>query len=83
MTALQHRPGSMSLRHLREPGPPAVRGSRSSLAQPLIWLLLFGALFKSVAEIPGFDGGSYLDFLDARHRRHERDVRRRLGRAWA
>jgi len=25
-----------------------------SLIQPVIWLLLFGALFKSVIEIPGF-----------------------------
>jgi len=34
-----------------------------ALLQPLIWLLLFGALFKSVTEIPGFGGGSYIDFL--------------------
>ena len=25
-----------------------------SLVQPIIWLLLFGALFKKVVEIPGF-----------------------------
>jgi ABC-2 type transport system permease protein len=31
--------------------------------QPIIWLLLFGALFKAVTEIPGFAGGSYIDFL--------------------
>ena len=31
--------------------------------QPIIWLLLFGALFKAVTEIPGFHGGSYIDFL--------------------
>jgi ABC-2 type transport system permease protein len=31
--------------------------------QPLIWLLLFGALFKAVTQIPGFEGGSYLDYL--------------------
>jgi ABC-2 type transport system permease protein len=29
----------------------------------MIWLLLFGALFKKVVEIPGFHGGSYIDFL--------------------
>ncbi|MGD1051397.1 MAG: ABC transporter permease [Solirubrobacteraceae bacterium] len=34
-----------------------------TLAQPLIWLLLFGALFKAITRIPGFDGGSYIDFL--------------------
>ncbi len=33
-----------------------------TLSQPIIWLLLFGALFKSVARIPGFHG-SYIDFL--------------------
>ena len=25
-----------------------------TLVQPLIWLLLFGALFKAVTQIPGF-----------------------------
>jgi ABC-2 type transport system permease protein len=35
-----------------------------AIIQPVIWLLLFGALFKSVTEIPGFaSGGSYLDYL--------------------
>jgi ABC-2 type transport system permease protein len=34
-----------------------------TLVQPMIWLLLFGALFKRVVEIPGFRGGSYIDFL--------------------
>src|SRR5919204_6327680 len=34
-----------------------------ALTQPVIWLLLFGALFKRVADIPGFAGGSYVDFL--------------------
>jgi ABC-2 type transport system permease protein len=29
----------------------------------MIWLLLFGALFKRVVEIPGFEGGSYIQFL--------------------
>jgi ABC-2 type transport system permease protein len=33
-----------------------------TLIQPIIWLLLFGALFKSVARLPGFDG-SYINFL--------------------
>jgi ABC-2 type transport system permease protein len=34
-----------------------------SLFQPVIWLLLFGALFKRTADIPGFTGGSYIEFL--------------------
>jgi ABC-2 type transport system permease protein len=35
-----------------------------NLIQPIIWLLLFGALFASVVDIPGFSGGSsYLVFL--------------------
>jgi ABC-2 type transport system permease protein len=33
-----------------------------TLSQPIIWLLLFGALFRSVARIPGFHG-SYINFL--------------------
>jgi ABC-2 type transport system permease protein len=52
----------MTLRHLRElwrqPWFVAV-----TLVQPVIWLLLFGALFKRVVEIPGFHGHSYLAFL--------------------
>jgi ABC-2 type transport system permease protein len=35
-----------------------------TIVQPLIWLLLFGALFKAVTQIPGFDAsGNYLDYL--------------------
>jgi ABC-2 type transport system permease protein len=34
-----------------------------TLVQPMIWLLLFGALFKRVVELPGFGQGSYLEFL--------------------
>jgi ABC-2 type transport system permease protein len=34
-----------------------------TLIQPLIWLLLFGALFKAVTQIPGFRGTSYIDYL--------------------
>lgn len=34
-----------------------------TLAQPIIWLLLFGALFKRVVEIPGFETDSYITFL--------------------
>ena len=52
----------MTLRHLRElwrqPWFVAV-----ALVQPVIWLLLFGALFKRVIEIPGFHSHSYIAFL--------------------
>ena len=34
-----------------------------SLAQPIIYLLLFAALFKRIVEIPGFGSNSYLDFF--------------------
>jgi ABC-2 type transport system permease protein len=35
-----------------------------NLIQPVIWLLLFGQLFKSVIDIPGFGvAGTYLEFL--------------------
>jgi ABC-2 type transport system permease protein len=51
----------VSLRSLRAlMRQPAFLGI--TLAQPIIWLLLFGALFKAVAHIPGFRG-SYIDYL--------------------
>jgi ABC-2 type transport system permease protein len=34
-----------------------------TVIQPLIWLLLFGSLFRRVVELPGFHGGSYVEFL--------------------
>jgi ABC-2 type transport system permease protein len=34
-----------------------------SLVQPIVWLLLYGALFRKIVEIPGFGAGSYIDFL--------------------
>lgn len=36
-----------------------------TLVQPVIWLLLFGALFEKAVQIPGFGAGgrSYLEFL--------------------
>jgi ABC-2 type transport system permease protein len=61
MTALRQT-WQVSLRYLRALlRQPAWIGI--TLVQPVIWLLLFGALFKSVTRIPGFDGGSYVDFL--------------------
>lgn len=43
---------------LRQPAFVAI-----SLVQPMMWLLLFGELFKRVVELPGFATGSYIDFL--------------------
>jgi ABC-2 type transport system permease protein len=43
---------------IRQPGHLGI-----TLTQPIIWLLLFGALFKAVTRIPGFHGGSYINFL--------------------
>ncbi|MGW2050222.1 ABC transporter permease [Streptomyces sp. NPDC001858] len=34
-----------------------------TLIQPVIWLFLFGGLFKSVVELGGFGTTSYLDYL--------------------
>src|SRR3954469_7893228 len=34
-----------------------------TLVQPVIWLLLFGALFQNVVQIPGFDGSDYKQYL--------------------
>ncbi|WP_385928132.1 ABC transporter permease [Tenggerimyces flavus] len=34
-----------------------------TLVQPAIWLLLFGQLFKNLAQLPGFGGGSYISYL--------------------
>jgi ABC-2 type transport system permease protein len=52
----------MTVRHMRnlarQPWWIAV-----SLVQPIVYLLLYGALFKRIVEIPGFKAGSYVDFL--------------------
>jgi ABC-2 type transport system permease protein len=45
-------------RLLRQPAWVAV-----TLIQPMIWLLLFSALFKSVVDIPGYHGSSYIEYL--------------------
>ncbi len=34
-----------------------------SLIQPMIWLFLFGSLFRKVVQLPGFGTQSYLDYL--------------------
>ncbi|HEX6513195.1 MAG TPA: ABC transporter permease [Chloroflexota bacterium] len=52
----------LTIRHLRalwrQPWYVAI-----TLVQPIFWLLLFGALFKKIVEIPGFGASSYIDFL--------------------
>jgi ABC-2 type transport system permease protein len=35
----------------------------ASLAQPLIWMLLFGQLFEQVAKLPGFPTDDYIAYL--------------------
>jgi ABC-2 type transport system permease protein len=61
VTALRHTK-EVALRYvralLRQPAWVGI-----SLVQPVIWLLLFGAVFKRTADIPGFSGGSYIEFL--------------------
>jgi ABC-2 type transport system permease protein len=34
-----------------------------TLVQPVIWLLLFGALFQTIVDIPGFGSDNYIQFL--------------------
>lgn len=34
-----------------------------NLIQPLIWLVIFGQLFRNMASLPGFPANSYTDFL--------------------
>lgn len=62
MTALVQQSTAMSARQLRalvrQPMYVAI-----TIVQPLIWLLLFGALFKRVTDLPGFAQGSYIDYL--------------------
>lgn len=61
MTMLAHT-WYMTVRHLRnlarQPYWIAL-----SLMQPVIYLLLFGSLFRRVAELPGFGASSYITFL--------------------
>ena len=34
-----------------------------SCFQPIVWMVLFGPLFQSVATVNGFRGGTYYEFL--------------------
>ncbi len=43
---------------LRQPGYLVIM-----LLQPVIWLFLFGNLFRRIVELPGFGAVSYLDYL--------------------
>jgi ABC-2 type transport system permease protein len=62
MNAIRQSWALLTDRYLRQLyRQPAVIGI--TLTQPVIWLLLFGALFKKVAELPGFGGGSYITYL--------------------
>jgi ABC-2 type transport system permease protein len=33
-----------------------------TLVQPLMWLLLFGSLFKSIVNLPGFGASNHADW---------------------
>lgn len=52
----------MTVRHLmalwRQPWWIAI-----ALVQPVIWLLLFGALFQTITDVPGFGSDNYIQFL--------------------
>lgn len=34
-----------------------------TLVQPLIWLVIFGQLFRNITQLPGFPAGTYMDFF--------------------
>ena len=34
-----------------------------TLVQPLIWLIIFGQLFKNITQLPGFPTSTYIDFF--------------------
>ncbi|WP_241255939.1 ABC transporter permease [Candidatus Protofrankia californiensis] len=52
----------LTVRHLhstlRQPAYLAI-----TIVQAVVWLPLFGSLFRRVVDVPGFGGGSYFDFL--------------------
>jgi ABC-2 type transport system permease protein len=62
MAAVLQHSWFMTQRHLRallrQPAWIVV-----TLVQPVMWLLLFGALFKSIVNLPGFEADNYADFL--------------------
>ena len=54
-----------------------------TLIQPVIWLFLFGALFRKVVELGGFGAGVVPRLPGAGRGRDERPVLQHVGRAWA
>jgi ABC-2 type transport system permease protein len=62
MTVAIAHTGAIAARHVRafarQPWWIAI-----SLMQPVIYLVLFSQLFRSMADLPAFGGRSYLDFL--------------------
>jgi len=62
MTTLAAHSGQLTLRGLRallrQPFYVAI-----TLIQPMIWLLLFGQLFRRVVDLPGFGGATYITYL--------------------
>lgn len=58
LKAIMHITGRRLHFLLRQPMYLAI-----TLVQPLMWLLLFGQLFKRITEMPGFSTGSYITYL--------------------
>lgn len=62
MSSVLAHTGFMTARHVRnlarQPWYVAF-----TLVQPIIYLVLFGQLFRSVAQLPGFGGQSYIAYL--------------------
>ncbi len=61
MKALTHT-CYMTVRHLRNLARQPLY-VMFTIVQPVIWLVLFGQLFKNVVRIPGFGAHAYVDFL--------------------
>jgi ABC-2 type transport system permease protein len=62
MSTLVMQPTHMAVRYLRALWRQPLYVVMQ-LVQPVIWLFLFGQLFKNVATLPGFGGVSYIDYL--------------------
>lgn len=61
MTVLTHSL-YMTVRHLRSLARQPLY-IMFTLVQPIIWLVLFGQLFKNIVLLPGFGTTAYVDFL--------------------
>lgn len=61
-TAVLVQPAHVAARYLRALGRQPLYVVMQ-LVQPLIWLLLFGQLFKSVVQLHGFGASSYITYL--------------------